>query len=337
MLSGSIDLQCLKAVVRLYLLAAIGLTSGAAAQTVTDGNSTFTMATNQTVGASIRTGTNGGSLGVLIAGGDTTDQLFQHWWWYRVNGVNGREFAFSNRTSNVSAGNVLTLTYVEPEGLQATLRYALTDGVDMPASCLVSCELTLQTTSPTPLSVAVFGYVDLDLEGNTLDSAAALGPAKMRVVDQATGFFGEIAAPSANAYRVAHYPGVRDMLTDADVDNFNNTGLPLAPGDFSGGYQWNVTVSQGSPAVVRLSFSLNSDANPCGAAIRGDANCDNRFDNFDIDCFVTALVSGQAGWTAACSQPGCVFNCVLDVNRDGRVDNFDIDPFVTCVVNLGCP
>lgn len=61
----------------------------------------------------------------------------------------------------------------------------------------------------------------------------------------------------------------------------------------------------------------------------GDANCDLRFDNFDIDPFVFGLVNGQAAWA---QQFGCSFLCGLDIDNDARVSNFDIDPFVALLV-----
>ncbi|QOJ13371.1 MAG: PQQ-dependent sugar dehydrogenase [Planctomycetia bacterium] len=61
----------------------------------------------------------------------------------------------------------------------------------------------------------------------------------------------------------------------------------------------------------------------------GDANCDGRLDNFDIDPFVLALVEGVAAWQAVYS---CDPTCALDVDRDGELTNFDIDPFVALLV-----
>ncbi|QOJ13856.1 MAG: hypothetical protein HRU75_04015 [Planctomycetia bacterium] len=69
------------------------------------------------------------------------------------------------------------------------------------------------------------------------------------------------------------------------------------------------------------------------APIRGDMNCDGRFDNFDIDPFVLALVNAEA---YAAAFPGCD-PLAGDANGDGRFDNFDIEPFVVCLENLGCP
>ena len=66
-----------------------------------------------------------------------------------------------------------------------------------------------------------------------------------------------------------------------------------------------------------------------GATLIGDSNCDGVIDFFDIDPFVTALVSGPADWE---SQFDCDFVIANDINADGTVDFFDIDPFVALLV-----
>ena len=58
--------------------------------------------------------------------------------------------------------------------------------------------------------------------------------------------------------------------------------------------------------------------------IRGDANCDGRLDNFDIDAFVLALTNPAA---YAAAYPDCHLENA-DANGDGMVNNFDIDAFV---------
>ncbi|QOJ13112.1 MAG: hypothetical protein HRU75_00020 [Planctomycetia bacterium] len=311
--------------------------SQAVGQVITHGDSSFDMPAANTTGATVRTGSAGGTSN-MFAGGDTTDQLFQQWWWYRVNGVNNREFALSNRTSNIAVGNELTLHYSEPEGLDAVVRYRLIDGPNTPASCQVIGTVLLTTTSQTPLNVSFFGYIDLDLEGAGGDVATFVAPGQLRVTDQATGFFGEVFAPTANFYGVGAFSTIRALFSDADIDNLANTGVPFGPGDFTGAVQWNVAVASGSPVQLPFAFSLNTSANPCNNQLLGDANCDGNITNFDIDCFITAIVSGEAAWMSACNAGGtCLYQCVLDINRDGRVDNFDIDPFVTCIINFGCP
>ncbi|MBL8879199.1 MAG: hypothetical protein JNG88_08775, partial [Phycisphaerales bacterium] len=84
-------------------------------------------------------------------------------------------------------------------------------------------------------------------------------------------------------------------------------------------------------------FEVTCDA--CNGAIRADSNCDGVVNNFDIDCFVDAVVGAgdPTGWIArGCQQNGCDYLCVNDTNQDFTVNNFDIDSFVDCIVNAGC-
>lgn len=79
----------------------------------------------------------------------------------------------------------------------------------------------------------------------------------------------------------------------------------------------------------------------CGvdAQSRGNSNCDpaGLVNNYDIDCFVTAIAGGDPLWGGLCNpSQNCDFLCVNDINGDGVVNNLDIDPFLDCLIN-GCP
>lgn len=65
-----------------------------------------------------------------------------------------------------------------------------------------------------------------------------------------------------------------------------------------------------------------------------DVNGDGDVNNFDIDAFVAAIVSGDAETFYQLYPDGYYLNA--DVNGDCAVNNFDIDAFVACVVNGGC-
>lgn len=112
-------------------------------------------------------------------------------------------------------------------------------------------------------------------------------------------------------------------------------------------YQWRLNgvaiVGEVSNSLI-VYFPQHSDegaydvviSNACGSTVsdsatltitsplRGDANCDCRVDNFDIDPFVLALTNPSA---YAVQYPDCDTSHA-DVNADGVVNNFDIDPFV---------
>ena len=66
-----------------------------------------------------------------------------------------------------------------------------------------------------------------------------------------------------------------------------------------------------------------------GAQPRGDLNCDNVVNFYDINPFIVAL-AGQAEYEAA--YPGCNW-LNADCNGDGVVDTHDVNPFVALLSN----
>lgn len=98
-------------------------------------------------------------------------------------------------------------------------------------------------------------------------------------------------------------------------------------------------VTPAATSVVGASISFTvSTAPPC---LRGDANCDNAVNNFDIDYFVDALLSGgdstaylARGGTQACFD---LRNCWGDFDASSTLNNFDIDGFVSCILSSPPP
>ena len=53
------------------------------------------------------------------------------------------------------------------------------------------------------------------------------------------------------------------VLADALVTNFDNTGLPFGPGDFTGGFQWfTVTIPASGSQTYTFSVAVNDAAVP---------------------------------------------------------------------------
>jgi hypothetical protein len=105
--------------------------------------------------------------------------------------------------------------------------------------------------------------------------------------------------------------------------------------------QAGVEVPQGAPYVADLICQPAADPY-CVYQRRGDANCDNEVNGYDIDAFVVALVVGQGAWEAMYGGPqpwlpfvDCGFTCVNDCNCDGAVNGYDIDPFVQLLISGG--
>lgn len=59
-------------------------------------------------------------------------------------------------------------------------------------------------------------------------------------------------------------PGdVPEVLSDADLDDFDNSGLPFAAGDITMGFQWaTAAIPPGGQRSYRVSFAVNGVAVP---------------------------------------------------------------------------
>ena len=238
---------------------------------ITSGSSSFgwTSATDANIsGSTVRTGTSGGTSVVYSASG-SPDQLYQNWWWYRVNGVNSREYALSGLTSKVVSGNRMTLNYREPEGFDVELRYTITN---RPEGALVTGTAFVTSVSSSPLDFDFFNYMDFDIGGASNDQAVRISdnPAfRMKIFDTGSNVSAEYRAIDGIAYQVGNFASVRSLLTNTNVDNLNNTGLPYGPGDFTAANQWKFTLYEGEQIAIQTSYLLNPVPEPATMAVLG--------------------------------------------------------------------
>ena len=123
-------------------------------------------------------------------------------------------------------------------------------------------------------------------------------------------------------------PDAFDLDGDCDVSEpvpFDLGGQPRFVDDVT-----TPDTGSGTPPLVDMGAYEYAPPWP-----RGDLNCDNSVNVFDIDPFVLALTSGPGCEPYYDEYPDC--DCMLaDINCDGNVNVFDIDPFVQCLVG-DCP
>ncbi len=247
------------------VLAGLALTPPLTAQvgsggTISDGNATFTQGDSPT-GAAGAAGV-GPLAEMRVTGPAGADQVFQNWWWYRVEGFDAREYAFADATSFSWSGTTGTLTYVN-----ANFRTTMTDMVAStgPASGQVTTSVAVTNVTVNPITIHLFNYQDFDLQPNLADDVATLvGPGRIRVSDAARVAIGEFRGSGSAAYQVGAFPALRTILTNATADTLANTGLPFGPGDFTGAYEWDVTLLPGEARTISSVFSV-TPAPPLGA------------------------------------------------------------------------
>lgn len=120
-----------------------------------------------------------------------------------------------------------------------------------------------------------------------------------------------------------------DQTSDAYLGNDDADGSLGYASHFSLGSNVASACAVGLRSVAAAFWARPS----CGYPLSGDANCDCRVNDFDIDPFVAALTSDRAGYLHTGATLSCysLMNVWGDLNGNGRLDNFDIDPFVSCL------
>ena len=196
-----------------------------------------------------------------------TDHLSETGWWFRVQG-DAREYHFPTPDSQTFSGNRATLAWndVNARGLfSAQLVWTVQDldGSGGPApSGRVTGRMTVKNLSGSPLTLSLFAMANLDLSGtNTSDSATLDAAGRIIVSDSLTLDKGLQEATGATAYlvRPSGATSVGAVLGDALVNDFDSTGLPFGPGDFTGGAQWKDRVLPvGSRLSIPFTLAVNA-------------------------------------------------------------------------------
>ena len=200
-----------------------------------------------------------------------------------------------------------SLTY-EESGLRYEINYTLTDAGDNQA--VVVAQLTIANTTSTPITLNLFNYSDFDMDGSIRgDRAELVRPGYIRVYETNTAHI--VATETPFAWQISAYSGVRDLLTDTDIDDLNNSGSPFGPGDFTSAFQWQYTLNAGASRSLQLLLTLNVEPPTCQPH-NGDVDDNGCVD--DADLLAVLFAFGQTG-----DNLGRV-----DVNCDQVVDDADL-------------
>ncbi|MFN0138051.1 MAG: dockerin type I domain-containing protein [Phycisphaerae bacterium] len=268
-------MKCFLALALAGVATATALAQVGSGGTISDGPTLFRQADSPTSATGIPP--IGGEL--RDGGGTNPDHLFQVWWWVRTNNVDTREFALANATAWDWTGNVGTQNFTNANWT-AIARYTVTDK-PAPEGGVVRCDLILTNPTASERSYALFHYLDVDILGAGAagsDGAELVSPNLMRIFDEGPDNAVHYLGDEAAAFQVTSFSTLRGLLTNTTINNLANTGLPFAPADFTGAYQWNITVPAGETVTVAAYVGLNSipsaDLPPCPGDVDGDQDVD---------------------------------------------------------------
>lgn len=264
-------------------LAILALAGTANAQTITaaGGNATYTFNAGH-IPTTTTVGTVGGGSSNLDKNGAATggDSLFENWWWYRVDGVDTREFRYSTAAGTgspgsafVAAGDTATATF-NFTNFRSELRYQITDpdgAGTVTAHLAMNNKIT--NTSAAARTINIYSYADFDANGElTNNYSYNASEGRFEVADAAptvkTAYFKGFGATAYQAAVFTSTSGtaVRGFPADADIDNLNNT-VAGSPGDFTGAFQWTFTLQPGEMFDILSVMSLNTPPIPAPGAL----------------------------------------------------------------------
>lgn len=236
---------------RIAILTTAALASAAMAQsgtggTVTNGFSSFTITDSPTSGTS-----TGPSANFSVGGTGNPDHLTSSWWWFRMPG-DSRETAFANATSASWVGNTGRMDFVYPS-FTATMVFKVL-GVSNGFGVLTET-VTIRNTTNASLTLDLFNYNDIDLVGTGGNDVTSLPAANIvRFTDSAVpGWRADYEGTNAFAFGPA--TNIRDLLTDASVNNFGASGA-VGSGNREGAFQWTITLAPGDAATASATITI---------------------------------------------------------------------------------
>ncbi len=205
----------------------------------------------------------------------TADHLHQFWWWYRIDGDTQETPMPWPPTSQDYTLNAATLAMTTASFDVSLVATITANGVDS-ANVVQQFELTNTTTAN--LNMTLFSYADFDVTTSINNNAVLFAPNHTRIDFGVP--YSDYLAPGADHYEAANYAGLRTRLQDTMLTDLPDLGLPFGPGDYTGAYQWELSIPAGETETVYVVCTYNEEAvaptgGPVGPEfIRGDCTND---------------------------------------------------------------
>lgn len=164
------------------------------------------------------------------------------------------------------SGNTMTYSLTEKTA-DATTRFTATWTVVLrhgasPGQATVSHSVTITNPTASPLTLSLFHYLDYDLDDNSAGHSATGGLAGMTITNGVTkGTYTPVTGASA-FQASAGFPPLDVSLLDDQVTNLNGSGLPMSNDDWTGAYQWDLTIPAGGSATIDFDMAVTPAPEP---------------------------------------------------------------------------
>lgn len=233
-------------------LATLAVSGAAMAQigtggTITNGASSFTLEAYLGDGDGIGPGAD-----LQVGGMGNPDHLSQAWWWFRLDS-DTRETAFHDATSATFSQNIARIEYQFPT-FNATMGFRISGVSD--GFGFLTQQMTILNTSDQTITINLFNYADLDMAGTADDDVTSQSaPNVLHVVDGGgTGWRAHYEG--TNRFTAQSFPTVRNLLTNNSTSNFTGDIGSAGPDNFTGAFQWTLTLSPFEAATVSSTITI---------------------------------------------------------------------------------
>lgn len=196
------------------------------------------------------------------------DFLFETGWWFRVAG-DTQEFPLPQPDSQNYVGNESLIAWDDVAGrglfaaTEITILLDLAPQIGAPGG-FVQMSLTVENLSAVePLALDIFHFADFDVRpdfGNDSARLAQWSPnGLIELSDSGSQRAAYSGSPGWSGYLVAPLGAgdVPALLSDAAITEFDNTGLPFGPADFTGGWQFSLLLPPSGSETVTVLLLVN--------------------------------------------------------------------------------
>lgn len=214
----------------------------------------------------------------------TDDNLYEFGWWFRVAGdTEETPFPFPDGQSYNADQSNLSWNDVGGRSLFSASESAGISTANGEINGRVYVWLDIHNLSAVnPLTLEIFNLADFDLQPTASNDTARLvewTPLGILQLNDAGANFAQYIVSRQGGWPL-HYLvrpfGANDvgaLLSDAAITNFDNSGSPFGPGDFTAGWQFSLTIAPGATAHLAVYLRVNLGYN-CSINLGSGLFCD---------------------------------------------------------------
>jgi len=263
-------LRALSCVIALLAFSLLAVHSQAALIPLSDDNSSILIDTSSSVNA----------FNWLV---DGEDQMTQQAFWFRVGNVGGETSLHSlphplevaSNTNFDPANDTLAVRY-NGAGFYADVRYSLDGGSPGSLASDLGEQISIVSTSATPLDFHFFQYVDLEMLATPGgDMAEFTNVNAVRQFEGALRLSETVATLPANHRQISFYNTILASLSDAAPTTLSDNppiGAVFGPGDLTWAFQWDFLLPAGGTFQISKDKRLSGVPEPATFGLLGIAS-----------------------------------------------------------------